>query len=82
MNYFVVIMVIWLAPDGHIVAHNTGFALDVPRCQAIAEKSIANDLATNPLVKGAVPKYACWDTRAPQTRKQESVRLPAGSQWL
>ena len=32
MNYFVIIAIAWLAPDGHISAYNTGSAVDVRHC--------------------------------------------------
>jgi hypothetical protein len=76
MNMFVVIMIVWLAPDGHILAHQEGFAADVPHCRALAEKSIAT---APPEVKDGVPKYACWDTRT--YKKESAVKLPPGTQW-
>jgi hypothetical protein len=77
MNMFVVIMIVWLAPDGHILAHQEGFATDVPHCRALAEKNIAT---APPEVKDGSPKYACWDTRT--YKKESAIKLPLGTQWL
>jgi hypothetical protein len=66
IQYYVVIMIVWLSPkDGSIIARNVGFAVDVPHCESIAQMNIGQQIALkDPQLNGAVPKYACWDTRA------------------
>jgi len=79
MNYFVIIAIAWLAPDGHISAYNTGSAVDVRHCQAIAEKNIAEQ-QNKPDMKGLKPIISCWDTR--EIRKPGPAKLAPNEREL
>lgn len=71
MQAFVVVMIAWLSPDGSVAAIASGYAADVPTCEAMAEKSITEQQASDPRLKGLTGKFACWDVR-PQARAKPS----------
>jgi hypothetical protein len=58
----VVVMVVWLSnSDGSIVAQASGVAVDVPACERLAARKIAEE-SGNPDLDGSTPQFSCWFT--------------------
>jgi hypothetical protein len=47
--------------DGSIVAHASGIAVDMPACERLAAKKIADE-SGNPDLDDSTPKFSCWNT--------------------
>jgi hypothetical protein len=58
----VAVTVVWLSnADGSIVAHASGIAVDMPACERLAAKKIADE-SGNPDLDDSTPKFSCWNT--------------------
>jgi hypothetical protein len=58
----VAVMVVWLSnADGSIVAHASGIAVDVPACERLAAKTIAEE-SGNPELGDSTATVSCWNT--------------------
>jgi hypothetical protein len=56
----VAVLVVWLSnADGSIVAHASGIAVDVPACERLAAKEIAEQ-SGNPDLGDATATFSCW----------------------
>jgi hypothetical protein len=71
----VAVMVVWLSnADGSIVAHASGIAVDVPACEQLAARKIAEE-SGNPDFDNATPKFSCWNTgKRIHQRQQKAAR--------
>jgi len=62
LMFKVAVMVVWLSnADGSIVAHASGIAVDVPACERLAARKIAEE-SGNPDLDDSTPKFSCWNT--------------------
>jgi hypothetical protein len=58
----VALLVVWLSnANGSIVAHASGVAVDVPACERLAVKKIADE-SGNPDLGGSTATFSCWNT--------------------
>jgi hypothetical protein len=71
----VAVMVVWLSnADGSIVAHASGIAVDMPACERLAAKKIADE-SGNPDLDDSTPKFSCWN-RSTKNQSRGQKRAP------